>query len=176
MAFVFAGRGMLRIVLARRYGDGRGVERVLSDGGGELAGAVVDRINSHSELGFRIVGYLQSGEESRLPPLPCLGRVDEVDRVVREHEIEHVFVALPHASSEAMTALLDRLVQSLVSIHVVPDLLQFMVLRSRVEDIDGLPTINLTETPLEGWSRFVKRGFDLLVALAALLLFSPPRL
>ena len=173
IAFVVAGRGILRVALERRYRAGRGVERVLIAGGGELARAVVDRINSHSELGFRIVGYLQNGEESRLAPLPCLGRVDEVERVVREHEIEHVFVALPHASSEAMTALLDRLVQNLVSIHVVPDLLQFMVLRSRVEDIDGLPTINLTETPLEGWSRFVKRGFDLLVAMAALVLFSP---
>ena len=30
----------------------------------------------------------------------------------------------------------------------------------------GLPTINLSETPLEGWSRFVKRGFDLAVAAA----------
>jgi exopolysaccharide biosynthesis polyprenyl glycosylphosphotransferase len=48
-----------------------------------------------------------------------------------------------------------------------------MVLRSRVEDIDGLPTINLSETPLEGWSRFVKRGFDLIVAGAAFVAFSP---
>src|SRR5438067_7880842 len=40
-----------------------------------------------------------------------------------------------HASSQAMMALLDRLVRTVVSVHVVPDLLQFMVLRSRVEDI-----------------------------------------
>src|SRR5207245_5297666 len=87
-----------------------------------------------------------------------------------EQAIDHVFVALPHGASQA---LLERLTRSVVSIHVVPDLLQFMVLRSRVEDIDGLPTINLSETPLEGWSRFVKRAFDLVVAGAALLLFSP---
>ena len=72
-----------------------------------------------------------------------------------------------------MMALLDRLVRTPVSIHVVPDLLQFMVLRSRVEDIDGLPTINLSETPLEGWSRFVKRAFDLIVAGAAIVVLSP---
>src|SRR5207237_1639658 len=53
------------------------------------------------------------------------------------------------------------------------DMLAFVVVRSRVEDIDGLPTINLSEAPLEGWSRFVKRGFDLMVASAALLVFSP---
>jgi Undecaprenyl-phosphate glucose phosphotransferase len=72
-----------------------------------------------------------------------------------------------------MMALLDRLTRVCVSIHVVPDLLQFMVLRARVEDIDGLPTINLSETPLEGWSRFIKRAFDLIVALATLVVFSP---
>ena len=69
--------------------------------------------------------------------------------------------------------LLDRLVRNCVSIHVVPDLLQFMVLRSRVEDLDGLPTINLSETPLEGWSRVVKRMFDVVVAAFAMVVMSP---
>jgi exopolysaccharide biosynthesis polyprenyl glycosylphosphotransferase len=173
IAFVVIGRAFVRVTVERRHRAGRNLERVLIAGSGELARAVADRIDAHSELGFHIVGYLRNGEDSRLEPRPCLGRVDDVEAVLREHEIEHVFVALPHASSESMTKLLDRLVRSLVSVHVVPDLLQFMVLRSRVEDIDGLPTINLTETPLEGWSRFVKRGFDLAVAVAALLAFSP---
>jgi exopolysaccharide biosynthesis polyprenyl glycosylphosphotransferase len=92
---------------------------------------------------------------------------------VKAHAIDHVFVALPHASSKAMMELLDRLMRNCVSIHVVPDLLQFMVLRSRVEDLDGLPTINLSETALEGSGRFVKRAFDIIVAAAALLVFSP---
>jgi Undecaprenyl-phosphate glucose phosphotransferase len=173
IAFAIAGRALVRFVVERRYRAGRSLDRVLIAGSGELARAVVERIAGHAELGFRIVGYLQNGEESLLGPLPCLGRVEDAERVVREHEIDHVFVALPHASSEAMMTLLDRLVKNLVAVHFVPDLLQFMVLRSRVEDLDGLPTINLSETPLEGWSRFVKRGFDLIVALAALAFFSP---
>jgi Undecaprenyl-phosphate glucose phosphotransferase len=186
IAFVVIGRAAVRVVVEHRRRTGRNVERVLIAGSGDLAKAVVDRINAHSELGFRVAGYLaeegpsgpslaatEERHDSLSSHYTCLGNIDDVERVVREHEIEHVFVALPHASSQAMTALLDRLVRNLVSIHVVPDLLQFMVLRSRVEDIDGLPTINLTETPLEGWSRFVKRGFDLVVASAALLVFSP---
>jgi exopolysaccharide biosynthesis polyprenyl glycosylphosphotransferase len=174
IAFVVIGRTVVRAVMERRHRAGRSLERVLVAGSGELARAVVERIAAHGELGFRIVGYLQNGEESRLGDLPCLGSIDDAEEIVAAHGIEHVFVALPHASSQAMMALLDRLVRShCVAIHVVPDLLQFMVLRSRVEDIDGLPTINLSETPLEGWSRFVKRAFDLLVALVALVIFSP---
>jgi len=171
--FVILGRAIVRAVVERGHRGGKRLDRVLIAGSGELARAVVERVNGHRELGFLIVGYLKNGEASKLDGLECLGTIDQAEQVIAEQNIDHVFVALPHASSEAMMALLDRLVRSVVAIHVVPDLLQFMVLRSRVEDLDGLPTINLSETPLEGWSRFLKRGFDLIVATAALIVFSP---
>ena len=173
VVLVVLGRIIVRAVVEGGYRSGKRLDRVLIAGSGELARAVVERVSGHRELGFALAGYLRNGEESKLEGLECLGTIDDAERVIAEQKIDHVFVALPHASSEAMMALLDRLVRSVVAIHVVPDLLQFMVLRSRVEDLDGLPTINLSETPLEGWSRFVKRGFDLLVATAAFIVFSP---
>ncbi|HEY2829236.1 MAG TPA: undecaprenyl-phosphate glucose phosphotransferase [Thermoanaerobaculia bacterium] len=172
--FVITGRTLLRAIVERRHREGHGLDRVLIAGSGDLARAVVERMRAHhDELGFRIAGYLRNGDESSLEGLPCLGSIDDAEEIIEKNEIDHVFVALPHASSKAMMALLDRLTRVCVSIHVVPDLLQFMVLRARVEDIDGLPTINLSETPLEGWSRFIKRAFDLIVALATLVVFSP---
>ena len=168
------GRTIVRTVVVNRHRRGKDLDRVLIAGNGELAREVYERMHSQAtQLGFRVAGYLRNGDEGEIPGLPCLGTIAEAEEVVRRERIDHVFVALPHASSQAMMALLDRLVRSCLSIHVVPDLLQFMVLRSRVEDLDGLPTINLSETPLEGWSRFVKRAFDLVVATGALVLFSP---
>jgi exopolysaccharide biosynthesis polyprenyl glycosylphosphotransferase len=172
--FVVTGRTLLRAIVERRHREGHGLDRVLIAGSGDLARAVVERMRAHhDELGFRIAGYLRNGDASSLEGLPCLGSIDDAEEIIEKNEIDHVFVALPHASSTAMMALLDRLTRVCVSIHVVPDLLQFMVLRARVEDIDGLPTINLSETPLEGWSRFIKRAFDLIVATATLIVFSP---
>jgi exopolysaccharide biosynthesis polyprenyl glycosylphosphotransferase len=174
MVFTILGRMIVRLAVERRHRAGKDLDRVLIAGNGELARAVVERMVSHRELGFRLVGYLRNGEAGSLDELECLGTIEEAEHVVKQHAIDHVFVALPHASSPAMMTLLDRLTRAcVVSIHVVPDLLQFMVLRSRVEDLDGLPTINLSETPLEGWSRFVKRGFDLIVAAAAVIVLSP---
>lgn len=172
--FAIAGRALVRFVVEGRHRAGKDLDRVLIAGNGELARAVIERMKAHrDQLGFRIVGYLRNGHDADLPDLQCLGTIGDAEQVVKTHAIDHVFVALPHASSEAMMALLDRLTRSIVSIHVVPDLLQFMVLRSRVEDLDGLPTINLSETPLEGWSRIVKRAFDLAVVSSALILLSP---
>jgi exopolysaccharide biosynthesis polyprenyl glycosylphosphotransferase len=168
------GRMTVRAFVVNRHRAGKDLDRVLIAGNGDLAREVYERMQYQAnQLGFRVAGYLRNGDDGAIEGLPCLGTIDEAEEVVRRERIDHVFVALPHASSQAMMALLDRLVRSCLSIHVVPDLLQFMVLRSRVEDLDGLPTINLSETPLEGWSRFVKRAFDLIVASAALLFFSP---
>jgi len=174
IVLVIAGRSIVRAVVVRRHRRGKDLDRVLIAGNGDLARAVVARMAAHrDQLGFRIVGYLRNGDGGEIPDLPCLGSIAEAEQVLAAEAIDHVFVALPHASSPVMMELLDRLMRVSLSIHVVPDLLQFMVLRSRMEDLDGLPTINLSETPLEGWSRFVKRGFDLVVALTALVLLSP---
>ncbi|HYK01889.1 MAG TPA: undecaprenyl-phosphate glucose phosphotransferase [Thermoanaerobaculia bacterium] len=174
IVFTILGRWLVRAVVLRRHRAGKDLDRVLIAGNGELARAVFERMNAHrNQLGFHVAGYLRNGDEGEIPNLLCLGTIAEAETVIARERIDHVFVALPHASSQAMMALLDRLVRSCLSIHVVPDLLQFMVLRSRVEDLDGLPTINLSETPLEGGSRFVKRAFDLVVAGSALILLSP---
>ncbi|HEX2060450.1 MAG TPA: undecaprenyl-phosphate glucose phosphotransferase [Thermoanaerobaculia bacterium] len=174
MILVALGRTIVRGFVQRRHRAGRDLDRVLIAGNGELARAVYERMSAQrDQLGFVIAGYLRNGDAGEIPGIPCLGTIADAEAVLKTHAIDHVFVALPHASSSAMMELLDRLMRNVASIHVVPDLLQFMVLRSRVEDLDGLPTINLSDTPLEGWSRFVKRAFDLVVASLALLLLSP---
>jgi exopolysaccharide biosynthesis polyprenyl glycosylphosphotransferase len=168
---VMAGRTVVRRALQARYRKGKNLERVLIAGGGELAKAVVSRIRNHQELGFSIVGAISDGDG--VEGLPRLGSLADAESVVAGHGIDHVFVALPAESSTQTMGLLDRLTRECVAIHVVPDLLQFMALRSRVEDVDGLPTINLSETPLGGWSLAVKRLFDVAVSAAALALASP---
>jgi exopolysaccharide biosynthesis polyprenyl glycosylphosphotransferase len=174
IVLTIVGRTIVRFTVERRHREGKDLDRVLIAGNGELARAVFERMSAQrNQLGFHIAGYLRNGDVGELPGIPCLGAIEEAEAIVKAHGIDHVFVALPHASSQAMMELLDRLVRNCVSIHVVPDLLQFMVLRSRVEDLDGLPTINLSDTRLDGWSRFVKRGFDLVVAFAALVFLSP---
>lgn len=173
IVFVLVGRSLLRLVVERRFRAGRGLDRVLVVGGGELARAVVERIRSHRELGLEIAGYVSHAPERSVDGVERLGEVDDVVEVVREHRIEHVFVAMPQESSRDTMRLLDRLTREYVSIHVVPDLMQFMALKSRVDDLDGLPTINLTDSPLDGWNRFLKRAFDFVFAFVALVVFAP---
>jgi len=51
---------------------------------------------------------------------------------------------------------------------VVPDLLQVIALRARLEDLDGVPVININDVPLQGFNSVVKRGIDVVVSTALL--------
>src|SRR5205823_10823420 len=73
--FVIGGRMLVRAVVDRRHRAGKDLDRVLIAVSGGLAAAVVERMRSHRELGFRIVGYLRNGDDARLDALPCLGSV-----------------------------------------------------------------------------------------------------
>ncbi len=173
IAFVSLLRTIVRLVIRAVRRSGRNVERVLIAGNGELARAVAARLSKHREIGLIVVGYVANGTEGEIDGLERLGDISEIEPIIEEHAIDHVYVALPKESQSDMMQLLDHLVRHLVSISVVPDLLQYMALRSRVEDLDGLPTINLSDTPLHGLSVGLKRVFDLVAGSIALILVSP---
>jgi exopolysaccharide biosynthesis polyprenyl glycosylphosphotransferase len=57
---------------------------------------------------------------------------------------------------------------------VVPDLLQVIALRARLEELDGLPVININDVPLQGLNTLVKRGIDIVISAGALLVLAIP--
>ncbi|MBW3563511.1 MAG: undecaprenyl-phosphate glucose phosphotransferase [Acidobacteria bacterium] len=171
LLFISGGRLIARWLIGRRIRRGEGLERVLVVGGGDLAREVIRRIEDHRGLGLTVVGYVAAAPFEGDPEY--LGTPDDVVRLLRSRQIDHVYVAMPHQSAPETMMLLDRLSREYVSVHVVPDLLQYMALRSKVEDLDGLPTVNLSETPLAGWNSLLKRIFDLVTATVASILFAP---
>ena len=62
----------------------------------------------------------------------------------------------------------------MVDVKVVPDLLQVIALRARLEDLDGIPVININDVPLQGFNSVVKRSIDIVISSAALLVLALP--
>jgi exopolysaccharide biosynthesis polyprenyl glycosylphosphotransferase len=176
VGFVTAARWMLLAVLARiRRTSGR-LQRVLVVGAGELGRQVATRLEAHQEYGFRVVGFVDDdpGKQRRsLQGFEVLGTTHELDDVITTHGVDQVVVALPLAAHHRTAEVIQRAGRHLVDVRVVPDLLQYYVMRTGVEDLDGLPMINLTHMPLQGFNQVLKRGFDLTVASAMLLVAAP---
>ena len=158
--------------LARIRRSGRNLQRVLVIGAGELGRQVVERLEAHTEFGFSVVGFLDDDpgrQQRKIQGVSVLGATDELESVVAKYGVDQVMIALPLAAHYRTVQLVRRAGQLLVDIKVVPDVLQYYVMRAGIEDLDGLPLINLTQIPLQGWNQIVKRGFDITGSVALLL-------
>jgi exopolysaccharide biosynthesis polyprenyl glycosylphosphotransferase len=156
-------RWLVGVSLARIRRSGGNLQRVLVVGAGELGRKVVERLNLHKEYGFSIVGFLDDdpGRQQRsIQGVPVLGTTRELEQVIEEENVDQVMIALPLEAHYRTVQLVRRAGQLLVDIKVVPDVLQYYVMRAGIEDLDGLPLINLTQIPLQGWNQIVKRVFD----------------
>ncbi len=173
IALRIAVRSGLRALRRRGYN----LRYVLIVGGGDLAGEIIDRIRAHPGTGLRVRGVLAEGprSQSTLRGIPIVGNYAALKELVRsKHErVDQVILAVDRNETDALEKLLADLDDEVVNVNLVPDLLHVLTLHSSVENLDGLPVINLRETPLLGWAAIAKRIFDVVTGSIALLVAAP---
>ena len=177
VTLTFTARAVVREALERRWRAGIGLKRILIAGSGELGRLVADKILEHRELGYQIVGFVDdraSGDHLGYRGLPLLGTIDDAAEISARESVDHLYVALPPEQHVRMLQLIESTSRECVDVKVVPDLLQVIALRARLEDLDGIPVININDVPLQGFNSIVKRTIDVLISLAALVVLTIP--
>ncbi|HEX6216797.1 MAG TPA: undecaprenyl-phosphate glucose phosphotransferase [Vicinamibacterales bacterium] len=179
IALGYLSRKFIREALERRWLAGVGLRRILIAGAGDLGRVVADRILEHRELGYQIVGFVDDkagGDHLGYRGLPLLGSLSEAADIVANEKVDDLYVALPLEEHMKLLDLVESTSREGVDVKVVPDLLQFIALRARLEDLDGVPVINLNDVPLQGLSAFMKRAIDIVISSGALTLMAVPGL
>jgi exopolysaccharide biosynthesis polyprenyl glycosylphosphotransferase len=176
VVLVVIARAVFWSVMARVWSSSHRRQRAVIAGAGELGRMVSEKLALHQEVGLDVVGFLDDDPGKAgadYGGLPVLGTLDDLEDLAPRHRIDLLFVALPLGAQHKAIRLLKRAEPLLLEVRVVPDLLQYFALKAAVEDLDGIPVINLTQIPLAGWNSFAKRAFDMLVAGVALLVLLP---
>jgi Undecaprenyl-phosphate glucose phosphotransferase len=167
---------LFRMALESVRRRGLNLKSILLVGAGELGERVVETIERHRELGFRVTGVLSRDlllPGTMVQGVPVLGTTDELERVLREYPVDQVILALPSEDMPVLKRLMEQLALSTVDVKIVPDLFQYVTLYGGLEEFGGLPIVSLQGGPLEGWNLIAKRAFDILFSALAMLVTSP---
>lgn len=178
--YAFVGVSAVRLAFRAIFNElrrrGVNVKTILVVGAGDLGRRVVETIQSHKELGFKVTGLLTRRPEkvgTRVLDVPVLGLFGELERALDQAPVDQVILALPLEEQPQMRELMEVLAQRTVDVKVVPDLFSYVTLRGGLEEFGGLPIISLQGDPMEGWNRVAKRAFDMLVSSLAMLVLAP---
>jgi Undecaprenyl-phosphate glucose phosphotransferase len=176
VSLTYASRELVREALERRWRQGIGLKRVLVAGAGELGRVVVDKLLEHHELGYKVIGFVDDkagGDHLGHRGLPLLGTLAEAGEILQRDRIDQLYVALPLDEHMKMVSLVETANREIVEVKVVPDLVQVIALRARLEELDGIPIINIHDVPLRGFNTVLKRAIDVAMSAAGLLALSP---
>jgi len=104
--------------------------------------------------------------------VPILGGLDDIPDVIKRYNVDRLIVAFSPVTESRVAELLRSLADS-VQISIVPRMFDLLTVRSKVDDIAGLPVVDVAPPSLGTADRFAKRCLDIAVSSVALVILAP---
>lgn len=164
-----------------------GVRRVLIAGAGPVGRRVEATLREHHDH-IKVVGFVDDDPNKQALP-DVHGPLDNLRALVGALKIHDVIFALPLRAYERLNETVWKLYDLPIHVWVVPDYFEWTLHHAGVEELGGVPMLDLRAPALSDSQRLFKRLFDLvfgtvilfpllplmgLIALAILLDDGPP--
>lgn len=175
--YIYLSRSALRLLKERYVARGFGLTRAAIIGAGETGRQVAARIVSHPEIGYDLVGFIDTDDRlagMKIDGIPVIGGNGNLVDLLLRHRVEEVFLAVPSLSTNDKLNLVTECERARVVFKIVTaNLFQVITDRVKIDDIGDLPVIELLDGHLNPFSSLVKRLLDLAIALSGMLLAAP---
>ncbi|MBI1225016.1 MAG: exopolysaccharide biosynthesis polyprenyl glycosylphosphotransferase [Bacteroidetes bacterium] len=129
-------------------------------------------VSMKKKPGYRFVGYVGLTDgHAPLGFLPHLGSLPDLSKVIEEHKIEDVLIAMEPEEHFKLTDTLDRLFDFGEKIHIkiIPDLYDNLLGNVRMSEVYGAVLLQIRQELMPKWERLVKRMMDVAASLGVLI-------
>ena len=182
LAGLASHRAVLRGIVHRMRARGFNTRTVAIAGAGPLGQRLANAIMNAPWMGLDLMGFYDDMSVEPVPlnetrvRLPINGNMANLIAQAREGVIDKIYITLPMRAELKIKWLLDELSDTTASVYIIPDVFVFDLLHARSESINGLPSISIFDTPMDGASRIVKRAEDVVLSLIILSVIALPML
>jgi len=161
----------LRILLHTVRNKGFNQRHIILVGSGELNQHLSKKLESSNWMGLKIAGYFSATDDNQ--HLKYLGDVSTVTSYVEQHDIDQVWITLPLTEMNKIEQLSRQLHSVAVDVMLIPDIASLRLLNYSVSQLDGIPIINMSVSPMSAGNAVVKWLEDKILASLILIIISP---
>lgn len=166
----------VRLLLRWIRRKGKNARSVVIVGAGNLGKRLYDRILHSPSTGMRVVGFFDdknSSELSSVDNVPIIGTLDDVVDYCKGKNIDRAYFTLPLRAEFRMREVVLRLQDTNTFVYIVPDIFAFELLQTRIESVEDMPVLSITDTPMRGVAGIVKRVEDVLLLIVSIPIVLP---
>ena len=166
-----------------RNGQGR---KILIYGGGDSGRLLLKKIMLSPRLGALVVGFIDNlkpigstvscslGGDAEGPyEAPVLGRIEDLEDIVRRHSVHELLIAGPRQLLDTMPDLLGRCEALGIDVGFVPRILDLRADQLRSEDISAIPVLRPDSSRPAISYAIVKRVLDIVLSAVLILITAP---
>lgn len=187
-----AARIVLRGSLNWLRSMGRNSRPVVILGAGALGRRVAEKLTTEPWTGLRVVGFFDDDPNLQgryVDGVPVYGTIDDVAQFVdrtRNYPVvsgprgesvpsyaDQVWIALPLSAEARMREVVAALNETTVDVHFVPNLFGYELLNQSMDEIAGVPVLNLSTSPMVGAASALKALEDMILALVFTVIAAP---
>jgi lipopolysaccharide/colanic/teichoic acid biosynthesis glycosyltransferase len=182
---LFFGLGLVGVRCLIRYlvtSELRNVtdHRCVILGNGPVAKELANKIASHPELPFQIVGFLLPGEPEAsnglasslaTPRAPI--KTLQVLELLAQQNVHRLIITLSQPDRAEVRKLIAECRKASIQVYLVPPWYDLYVSKTELVEIDGLPLLSLQEPNPSPASFALKRAMDVALSAGILCLVSP---
>lgn len=126
--------------------------------------------------GLRVLGFVD-GEKSlagKQGQLPILGNLEELDKIIRAHDVEEVIIATSALSRDEMLTIFKKYgFSAQVNLRMSSGLFEIITTGLNVKEFAYVPLVGVNKVRLTGSDRIMKAALDYALTLLGLILISP---
>jgi exopolysaccharide biosynthesis polyprenyl glycosylphosphotransferase len=168
-------RLIYRMLIYRQFERGVGTRNVLIVGTGPEAHALRHHLESIRHLGYTFKGFIDfpgAGSRFAASSGDVVGTLDTMFDSARKQFVDEIFFTTP-CERGIVQDVLEQAMANGVDLRVVPDMYDGLAWNSPIEYIGQFPTIPLHCGHVPEIGLLLKRGMDMLLASAILVVLSP---
>jgi exopolysaccharide biosynthesis polyprenyl glycosylphosphotransferase len=176
IALLSSGRTATRFVQSLAYRRGWRVRRLLVVGSSDAGKMIMQSVRNRPDLGYEVVGFVDRRDSERAPQFgrfERLGSIDDLPGLIASERIDDIIVALPGSAHEQLNPVVRLCEQTGIGLKLIPDLFDVSLSRVQVDNIAGIPLLDVREKPIRRLERATKRAVDLVIGTSVLLLSLP---
>lgn len=169
-------RNLIRYVLHFFRSRGYNVKYILLVGYSRAAEQYIDRINANPQWGYVVRGIL----DDKIPRgtiykgVKVLGSIGNLLIILPENKLDEIGITLALEDYGRLEEIVSLCEKSGVHTKFIPDYNSVIPSRPYMEDLIGLPVINIRHVPLTNTvNLMLKRAVDFVGSLLLIVLFSP---
>ncbi|MCB2312013.1 undecaprenyl-phosphate glucose phosphotransferase [Clostridium tagluense] len=202
ITFTFIERFVMRLILKRLRKNGYNLKHILIIGLSEITYELMSKLVFNSHWGYNIIGILDDNIEAEnlnvnnlkaelnnfygntyeevaatlehYKDTKILGKIDSLQSFLNEFNVDEIFITLDLKEYFKIGSIIGVCEKMGIRVQIIPGYYKYIPSRPYLEDMDGLPMINLRYVPLDNFlNNFIKRAFDIVFSILSIILFLP---